>query len=172
MHTLGSRRQPGTAVTAAPRGASPGRTAKRSRPGSSRHREAFRRRHLNGEQKRKWAEWFLKRHPEWSDSRVASEVGLSHPTVAKVRETLESSGAVEKITTRVGKDGVAQKAEKAKPAPAPTIFAPSRQVERAQTALSTLGDAASKPLARRSAVPADHHANLADTHKTAGQRGF
>lgn len=22
---------------------------------------------LNGEQKRRWAEWFLRRHPEWTD---------------------------------------------------------------------------------------------------------
>lgn len=78
-----------------------------------------RRRHLNGEQKRKWAEWFLRRHPEWTDRRVASEVGLTHPTVAKVREQMESVGTVEKFTTRVGKDGVAQKAEKAKPTQAP-----------------------------------------------------
>ena len=64
-----------------------------------------RRRHLTNEQKRKWAEWFLRRHPEWSDSRVAAEVGLTHPTVAKVREKLESDGEVVKFTTRIGKDG-------------------------------------------------------------------
>jgi len=100
-----------------------------------------RRRHLNGEQKRKWAEWFLKRHPEWSNSRVGSEVGLHHSTVAKVRTEGESTGKVAKLATRVGKNGVAQPA--AKPKPPPTVFANTdKQAERAQQALADLGDQA------------------------------
>lgn len=120
-----------------------------------------RRRHLNGEQKRRWTEWFLRRHPEWTDRRVASEVGLSHPTVARVREEMESDGSVEKFTTRVGKDGVAQKAEKAKPVAAPSIFAPAQQVSRAQSALASLGDAA--PAKQLDVKRAERMARDADT---------
>lgn len=102
-----------------------------------------RRRHLTSEQKRKWAEWFLRRHPEWSNRRIAAEVGLSDPTVARVREELEAEGEVLKVSTRVGKDGVAQPAAKPKPAPPPSIFATSDdQAKRAQQALVTLGEQA------------------------------
>src|SRR5690606_25554530 len=102
-----------------------------------------RRRHLTNEQKRKWAEWFLRRHPEWSDRRVGAEVGLHHSTVSKVRENLEASGEVANLATRVGKDGVAQPAAKPKPTPPPSIFANSDdQAKRAQQALVTLGEQA------------------------------
>lgn len=101
-----------------------------------------RRRHLTSEQKRKWAEWFLRRHPEWTDRRVASEVGLSHPTVAKVREELESDGELVKFTSRVGKDGKARPSEQPKPKQQPAIFVPAKQAPRAQAALSNLGDEA------------------------------
>lgn len=98
-----------------------------------------RRRHLNSEQKRKWAEWFLKRHPEWSNRKVASEVGLTDPTVAKVRNNLESTGEVQKFSTRVGRDGKAQSATK--PKPPPSVFANSdNQQRRGQEALVSLGE--------------------------------
>jgi ParB-like chromosome segregation protein Spo0J len=101
-----------------------------------------RRRHLNGEQKRRWVAWFLKRHPEWSNRRIGSEVGLAHPTVAEVRKDLEVEDGLVKFTSRVGKDGKARPAEQPKPQPQPSIFSTSRQTERAQKALSGLGDAA------------------------------
>lgn len=102
-----------------------------------------RRRHLTNEQKRKWAEWFLRRHPEWSNRRVAAEVGLSDPTVAKVREELETNGELLKISSRVGKDGKTRPSTQPKPASPPSIFATSDdQAKRAQRALVTLGEQA------------------------------
>jgi ParB-like chromosome segregation protein Spo0J len=97
-----------------------------------------RRRHLNSEQKRKWAEWFVKRHPERSDRQIASDVGLSHPTIAKVREDLQESGDVERITTRIDSTGRRQPATK--PKPPPSVFANSdNQQRRGQEALVSLG---------------------------------
>src|SRR5690606_19296229 len=102
-----------------------------------------RRRHLTNEQKRKWAEWFLRRHPEWSNRRIAAEVGIDDKTVGAVRDRLESGAEIPHQTERVGKDGVAQPAAKPKPAPPPSIFANSDdQAKRAQQALVTLGEQA------------------------------
>ena len=39
------------------------------------------------------------------DSLIAQHVGVTHPTVIKVRKTLEAEGRLEKFTSRVGKDG-------------------------------------------------------------------
>jgi site-specific DNA-methyltransferase (adenine-specific) len=89
-----------------------------------------RRRHLDQAAKRKWAEWFLNRHPEWSDRRVAAEVGMSPTTVGEVRGSTVQSG---QLATRVGRDG------KARPARRPTVTIHSdREQERAQAALTVV----------------------------------
>jgi DNA-binding Lrp family transcriptional regulator len=54
----------------------------------------------------------LLRDASRSDRAIAAAVGVSHPTVAAVRRDLEQQGEVETLSTRVGKDGVAQPAAK------------------------------------------------------------
>lgn len=95
-----------------------------------------RRRHLNGEQKRKWIAWFLTRHPERSNVQIAKEVGVDDKTVGSVRREMESTSEIPRLDTRVGRDG------KSRPAVAPSIFSTSRQAPRAQEALTDLGVAA------------------------------
>lgn len=99
-----------------------------------------RRRHLNGEQKRKWAEWFLRRHPDWSNNRVAAEVGLTDKTVGSVRRGLEATSEIPKSDERVGKNDVRKPASK--PTPAPSIFTSARTLDRATDVMQDLGDAA------------------------------
>lgn len=93
-----------------------------------------RRRHLNGEQKRRWVAWFLARHPERSDREIGREVGVHQSTVGSVRRDLEDSGELSKLDSRRGRDGKIRRM--------PSIFTSSRHRERAQTALTTLGDSA------------------------------
>ena len=95
-----------------------------------------RRRHLNGEQKRKWVAWFLTRHPERSNREIGREVGVDDKTVGSVRAELESTAEIPQLETRVGRDG------KSRPAVAPSIFSTSRQAPRAQEALTDLGTSA------------------------------
>lgn len=95
-----------------------------------------RRRHLTGEQKRKWVAWFLARHPERSNREIGREVGVDDKTVGSVRAELESTAEIPQLETRVGRDG------KVRPAVAPSIFTNSRQAPRAQAALTDLDDAA------------------------------
>jgi len=121
-----------------------------------------RRRHLNSEQKRKWATWFLERYPERSDRQIGRDVGLHQTTVGSVRKDLEQQGLVSKLDTRVGSDGVRQPATK--PTPAPSIFSTSRQAPRAQEALTDLGTTApSRQLDLKSAERAarDHAKEVA-----------
>jgi len=49
------------------------------------------RRHLTLEQKREIAKHIFEREPGRSDNSIAKEIGLSHTTVAKVREEVEGS---------------------------------------------------------------------------------
>ena len=97
-----------------------------------------RRRHLNSEQKRKWAEWFLRRHPERSNREVARDLGVDDKTVGSVRKELESTAEIPQLDRRVGKDGKARPASK--PKPPPSVFANSdNQQRRGQDALVSLG---------------------------------
>lgn len=57
------------------------------------------RRHLTFEQKQKIIEAELKRDPAQSDRAIAATAKVSHPTVAKVREQMASTGDVEMVTT-------------------------------------------------------------------------
>ena len=63
------------------------------------------RRHLTAEQKRDLIAKLLKVTPEKSNSQIADQVKVSHPTVAKVREQLEDRGDVEKITASIDFEG-------------------------------------------------------------------
>jgi len=49
------------------------------------------RRHLTLEQKREIAKHIFEREPGRSDNSIAKEIGLSHPTVAKIRQEVESN---------------------------------------------------------------------------------
>lgn len=104
-----------------------------------------RRRHLNGQQKRKWVAWFLARHPEWTDRQIGREVGVDNKTVASTRSELEGREEIPHVSERT--DSLGRKQPATKPRPAPSIFTTSRQSERAQTALTDLAvDAPAKQL--------------------------
>lgn len=96
-----------------------------------------RRRHLTGAQKWQWAGWFLRRHPDWTDRRISRDIGMSPTTVGAVRRELESAGDVSKMDTRT--DSLGRRQPATKPRPAPNIFTSSRQSQRAQAALTELG---------------------------------
>lgn len=101
-----------------------------------------RRRHLTNEQKRKWAGWYLKRHPEWTDRKVGREVGLDNKTVASLRNDLVKSEEIphfsERADPRTGR--LSQPARR--PRMPPSVFTDSRKTDRARAALSELGEAA------------------------------
>ena len=63
------------------------------------------RRHLSAEKKREFIETLIKAQPEKSNRRIAKEIGVSHPHVAKVRGDLEKSGDVETVTTSIDTKG-------------------------------------------------------------------
>lgn len=54
----------------------------------------------------------LLRDASRSDRAIAAALGSSHPTVASVRRELENAGAVERVSTRVGRDGITQHTDK------------------------------------------------------------
>ena len=69
------------------------------------------RRHLTQEQKRALASESVKADPQLSDREHARRVGVTHPTVAKIRAELEAEGGLESVTNRLMPSG--------KPAPGP-----------------------------------------------------
>lgn len=71
-------------------------------------RQAVLRRHLTIAQRRDLAGAMLRENPGQSDRQVATVVGLSHPTVAAVREELVAAGDVEEVSTRTDTLGRAQ----------------------------------------------------------------
>jgi Trp operon repressor len=66
------------------------------------------RRHLPFAERTRIVAELLKLNPERSDRQVASTVGVSHPTVAKVRRELEKAGDVVTVTTSKDTRGRAQ----------------------------------------------------------------
>jgi ParB-like chromosome segregation protein Spo0J len=91
----------------------------------------IRRRHLTVEDKRRLIGELLKANPERSNLQTAKLVGVSHPTVAKVRSELEETGDVEKVSTSTDTKGRQQPVHKpktvsVKPPPLPT---PAQRVE-------------------------------------------
>lgn len=73
------------------------------------------RRSLTREQKRALVAASLKRDPHLSDREHAKRTGVSHPTVADVRDELEQSGDVESSSTRVDAMGRQQPSTKQQP---------------------------------------------------------
>src|SRR5262249_23359378 len=63
------------------------------------------RRHLSAEEKRDLIAKLITARPEKSNRRIAKEIGVSHPHVAKVRGDLEKSGDVETVTTSIDTKG-------------------------------------------------------------------
>ena len=78
------------------------------------------RRHLPMAERIRIAAELLKLYPERSDRQVAGNVGVSHPTVAKVRRSLEESGDVVGVTTTKDTRGRVQPRRRAVAAPKPT----------------------------------------------------
>jgi ParB-like chromosome segregation protein Spo0J len=66
------------------------------------------RRHLTRKQKEDIIAAALRDEPQKSDRQHAADLGVSHPTVGKVREKLEASGDVEKVSTRTDTKGRSQ----------------------------------------------------------------
>ena len=60
---------------------------------------------LDNASKREAARRYLQAHTDWSDRRIAGEVGVGHRTVADVRGELESTGQIVQSTTRTSADG-------------------------------------------------------------------
>jgi DNA-binding Lrp family transcriptional regulator len=79
------------------------------------------RRHMSTSARRGLIKAKLLADPSLSDRAIAAAIGASHPTVAAVRRELEHAGTVERSSTRVGRDGVAQPAKQTRdPQPPPT----------------------------------------------------
>lgn len=68
-------------------------------------RAALLRRHLTTAQRKTLAGRLLVQQPERSDRQVARDTGISHHTVAAVREEAEATGQIAQLDTRVGADG-------------------------------------------------------------------
>ncbi len=77
----------------------------------------IKRRHLTAKQKRDLIAALLKLAPERSDRQVAKDVGVSHTTVATVRELAESTGQIGQFATRTGADGKTRRQPAGKPRP-------------------------------------------------------
>jgi hypothetical protein len=71
------------------------------------------RRHLNAEQKRALVREIIKRRPEWSNRRIATNAGVDHKTVSAARKQAESSGEIPHFDKTVGSDGKARPTKRA-----------------------------------------------------------
>lgn len=72
----------------------------------------IRRRHLTGAQKRDLLALLLKADPKKSNRQVAKTTGVSHHTVADVRDDLESTGQIAQFDKTTGADGKERPAKK------------------------------------------------------------
>jgi hypothetical protein len=88
------------------------------------------RRHLSEAKRLELAKTFARllliNDPDQSDRQVAEAVGISHPTVAKIREEAERTGDVETLSTRRDTKGRPQPAHK----PPPTAENPAVELPR------------------------------------------
>ena len=106
--------------------------------------QLIKRRHCTAEQNRQLIAAELKEDPEQSNRTIAETVGVSHHTVADVREDLESTGQIAQLEEITGKD----KKKRARLAHAPgSKSREERQREAAQKriAAQTNGAAAREP---------------------------
>lgn len=82
---------------------------------------------LNRAERRRVIERQLKRHPEWSDVRIATACYTTDKTVRSVREALEENSEIPRLDVLVGADGIERPRTVSKPAreeagPAPGGF--------------------------------------------------
>ena len=83
------------------------------------------RRHITQEQRREIIRAQLAETPERSDRQIAAGLGVSDPTVNKVRHDMENAGEVQRFSTSIGADG------KQYPRRPVSVFNPTRREERA-----------------------------------------
>ncbi len=79
------------------------------------------RRHLTQEQRRELIREQIKETPEKSDRQIASNIGVSHPTVGTIRHEMEASGDVEKFTTSTDTLGREQPRQRKAPDTNPAV---------------------------------------------------
>lgn len=93
--------------------------------------------------RRAFANRLLKAHPDWSDREIGRRCGLVQPTIARIRQDLESNQAIEPAETRIGRDG---RSYPATPKPAPTASATSASTatRKPQQPSVSLGDVISR----------------------------
>jgi hypothetical protein len=72
------------------------------------------RRHLTPKQKREAAAKLLKLRPERSDREIGRTIGVSKNTAASVRGEMESTGQIDQLNKRIGRDGRARTAVRRK----------------------------------------------------------
>jgi N6-adenosine-specific RNA methylase IME4 len=87
------------------------------------------RRHLDQAARRKLIEEELRESPERSNRQIAASLGVSHPTVADVREQMESTGKIYQLEKTVGADGKERPAHK----PIRTRFVDDSDVGKRET---------------------------------------
>ena len=75
-------------------------------------RDNLLRRQLDTEQKEQLINQLLKDSPDMSDRAIANILKVDHKTVASKRDKLEAGGEIPHLTTRTGKDGKKQTADK------------------------------------------------------------
>jgi ParB-like chromosome segregation protein Spo0J len=73
------------------------------------------RRHLDAKTKRALIAEELKDNPDRSDRQVAMQLGVSHVTVGKARRKSESTGQIDQLKKRTGKDGKRRKQPASRP---------------------------------------------------------
>jgi len=76
---------------------------------------------LNRAEKREVIRRELKRHPDWSDVRLAAACFTTDKTVRSVREELESNSEIPKVDVLVGADGIRRPRSVPRPAPAQPV---------------------------------------------------
>jgi hypothetical protein len=114
--------------------------------------------HLTQKQKNELIEQVLKASPEKSDHRIANELDVSHPTVAKVRKKAEAAGDVESFSTRTDTKG--RKQPSSKPPKAKTAKKPTAPA-KAEAPAATGGPTAPSPAA------AIHEAQVSNVEQNA-----
>lgn len=100
------------------------------------------RRTLSAQQRRELVAGQLRDTPEWSDRRLALAIGVSHPTVAAVREELIAQGLLENLSSRTDARGSVRPVVKA-----PRVLVTSeKDQERAIEAFASVENAPPKQL--------------------------
>ncbi len=92
--------------------------------------------------RRAFANRLLKAHPDWSDREIGRRSGLVQPTIARIRQDLESSEDIEPAETRIGRDGRSYPATQKPPATASAPASTARP--RPQQPSVSLGEVLSR----------------------------